>query len=56
MTAIVGERSMDRLTCNFEEGETDEENCGDCVCTSGEPIDGVAGEDDKCERPAIWGV
>ena len=24
MTAIVGERSMDRLTCNFEKGSTDE--------------------------------
>lgn len=56
MTAIEGERSTDRLTCNFERGSTDEENCGDCVCASDEPSDGIAGEDDKCEGPVIWGV
>jgi hypothetical protein len=30
MTAVVGERSMDRLTCNFEKGSIDED-CGDVV-------------------------
>jgi len=30
MTAVVGERSMDRLTCSFERDSTDE-GCGDVV-------------------------
>ena len=56
MTAVVGERSMDRLTCSFEKGSTDGGNCGDDVCASDEPTDGVAGEDDKWEGPVIWDV
>lgn len=31
MTVAVGEKSMDRSTCNFEEGSMDEEDCGDGV-------------------------
>jgi len=54
MTAVVGERSMDRLTCNFDKGSTDEEDCGDGVWTSDELTDVVPGEADKCGRPDIW--
>lgn len=56
MTAVVGERSMDRLTCNFEKDSTDDDGCGDSVWTSDELAGGVAGEADKCEAPVIWEV
>lgn len=55
MTAVVGERSTDRLTRSFEEGSTDED-CGGEIQTSDEPTDEVAGEADKCAGPGIWGV
>ena len=53
-TVEVGERSMDGLEWSFKEGSADDEDCGDCMQTSDELTDEVAGEVDKCGGKVAW--